>query len=332
MASSIDTAAIQRRALIAGAAGLALAASVSPATAQTWPGKPLRLVAPFAPGGAVDIAARIVAEKLQPILGHPVVVDNKGGAGAMIGTEIVARSAPDGLTLLLTSNSLINSPVLFGRAPYDWRTDFAFITTILTQPMVLVAHPSVPANSFAELIALAKREGSKLSMATPSAGTINHLAGEMLAQRTGARWEMVHYKGSGPANSDLLAGQVHILFDQLASTLPHLKAGKLRALAVSTAERASQLPDVPTIAESGVAGFDAVTLFGLSAPAKTPPAALAILGAAMQTVLADPAVVKRFDDMGATVRPSTPEAFRAALVAQADMWVPVIQKANIRLE
>ena len=168
----------------------ALCALAMPVSAQTYPSKPIRIIAPFAPGGGVDIAARIVGEKLQAILGQPFLIENKPGAGAMIGADIVAKAAPDGYTLLLTSNSLVNSPLLFGRAPFDWRKDFAFITTILEQPMVLEVHPSVPAKSVAELVALAKRDGSKLSMGTSSAGSINHLAGEWLIQLSGAKWEM----------------------------------------------------------------------------------------------------------------------------------------------
>ena len=189
---------------------IALCALAIPAWAQAWPTKPIRLIAPFAPGGGVDIAARLVGAKLQDILGQPVLVENKPGGGAMIGAEIVAKAPPDGYTLLLTSNSLVNSPTLFGRAPFDWRKDFAFVTTILEQPMVLEVNLDVPAKSVADLVALAKRDGSKLSFGTSGAGSINHLAGEWLAQITGAKWEMVHYKGAAPANADLMGGQTQI--------------------------------------------------------------------------------------------------------------------------
>lgn len=315
---------------------LAFCALALPASAQTpataWPTKPIRIIAPFAPGGGVDIAARLVGEKLQAILGQPVLVENKPGAGAMIGAEIVAKAAPDGYTLLLTSNSLVNSPLLFGRAPFDWRKDFAFITTILEQPMVLEVNPSVPAKTVAELVALSKQGGSKLSMGTSSAGSLNHLAGELMVQQAGAKWEMVHYKGAAPSTADLLAGQIQMQFDQLSAALPVLRAGKLRPLAVTSLQRSPSLPDVPTMAEAGLPGFEAITLFGLIAPARTPPEVIAILSAAMEKVLKDPTVVERFAGMGGDAKFSTPDGLRAALIKQSETWAPVIQKANIKLE
>jgi tripartite-type tricarboxylate transporter receptor subunit TctC len=309
-----------------------LCALALPAWAQAWPSRPIRIIAPFAPGGGVDIAARLVGDKLQGILGQPVLVENKPGGGAMIGAEIVAKAAPDGYTLLLTSNSLVNSPTLFGRAPFDWRKDFAFITTILEQPMVLEVNLDVPAKTVAELVELSKRPGSKLSFGTSGAGSINHLAGEWLALRTGAKWEMVHYKGAAPANADLMGGQIQIQFDQIGPALPVLRSGKVRPLAVTYLQRAKLLPDVPTMAEAGQPDFQAVTLFGLIAPARTPPDVVATLSAAMKKVLTDPAVVARFAEMGGDAKFSTPDGLRAALTKQAETWTPVIQKANIKLE
>jgi tripartite-type tricarboxylate transporter receptor subunit TctC len=311
---------------------VALCALALPAWAQAWPTKPIRLIAPFAPGGGVDIAARLVGAKLQDILSQPVLVENKPGGGAMIGAEIVAKAPPDGYTLLLTSNSLVNSPTLFGRAPFDWRKDFAFITTILEQPMVLEVNLEVPAKSVAELVELAKRDGSKLSFGTSGAGSINHLAGEWLAQITGAKWEMVHYKGAAPANADLMGGQIQIQFDQIGAALPVLRSGKVRPLAVTYLQRAKLLPDVPTMAEVGFPGFEAVTLFGLIAPAKTPADVIATLSKAMETVLTDPAVIARFAEMGGDAKFSTPDGLRYALTKQAETWTPVIRKANIKLE
>jgi tripartite-type tricarboxylate transporter receptor subunit TctC len=311
---------------------VALCALALPAWAQAWPTKPIRLIAPFAPGGGVDIAARLVGAKLQDILGQPVLVENKPGGGAMIGAEIVAKAPPDGYTLLLTSNSLVNSPTLFGRAPFDWRKDFAFVTTILEQPMVLEVNLDVPARSVADLVALARRDGSKLSFGTSGAGSINHLAGEWLAQITGAKWEMVHYKGAAPANADLMGGQIQIQFDQIGAALPVLRSGKVRPLAVTYLQRTKLLPDVPTMAEAGFPGFEAVTLFGLIAPAKTPPDVIATLSKAMEKVLTDPAIVARFAEMGGDAKFSTPDGLRDALTRQAETWTRVIQKANIKLE
>ena len=311
---------------------VAFCALALPAWAQAWPTRPIRLIAPFAPGGGVDIAARLVGAKLQDILGQPVLVENRPGGGAMIGAEIVAKAPPDGYTLLLTSNSLVNSPTLFGRAPFDWRKDFAFITTILEQPMVLEVNLEVPAKSVAELVALARRDDSRFSFGTSGAGSINHLAAEWLAQLTGAKWEMVHYKGAAPANVDLMGGQVQIQFDQIGAALPVLRSGKVRPLAVTYLQRAKLLPDVPTMAEAGYPGFEAVTLFGLIAPARTPPDVIAILSKAMEKVLTDSAVVARFAEMGGDAKFSTPDGLRDALVKQAETWTPVIRKANIKLE
>jgi len=311
---------------------VAFCALAFPAWAQAWPAKPIRLIAPFAPGGGVDIAARLVGAKLQDILGQPVLVENKPGGGAMIGAEIVAKAPPDGYTLLLTSNSLVNSPTLFGRAPFDWRKDFAFVTTILEQPMVLEVNLEVPAKSVAELVALTKRDGSKFSFGTSGAGSINHLAAEWLAQLTGAKWEMVHYKGAAPANADLMGGQIQIQFDQIGAALPVLRSGKVRPLAVTYLQRSKLLPDVPTMVEAGFPGFEAVTLFGLIAPAKTPPDVIATLSKAMEKVLTDPAVIARFAEMGGDAKFSTPDGLRDALTRQAETWTPVIRKANIKLE
>jgi tripartite-type tricarboxylate transporter receptor subunit TctC len=311
---------------------VAFCALAIPAWAQAWPTKPIRIIAPFAPGGGVDIAARLVGAKLQELLGQPVVVENKPGGGAMIGAEIVAKAAPDGYTLLLTSNSLVNSPTLFGRAPFDWRKDFAFITTILEQPMVLEVNLDVPAKSVAELVALTRKDGARFSFGTSGAGSVNHLAAEWLAQLTGAKWEVVHYKGAAPANADLMAGTIQIQFDQIGAALPFLRAGKVRPLAVTYLERSRLLPDVPSMAEEGFPGFEAVTLFGLIAPARTPPEVIATLSKAMEKVLTDPTVIARFAEMGGDARFSTPDGLRDALIKQAATWTPVIQKANIKLE
>ena len=311
---------------------VALCALAVPAWAQGWPTRPIRIIAPFAPGGGVDIAARLVGDKLQGLLGQSVLVENKPGGGAMIGAEIVAKAAPDGYTQLLTSNSLVNSPTLFGHAPFDWQKDFTFITTILEQPMVLEINLDVPAKSVADLVALARRDGSKLSFGTSGAGSVNHLAAEWLAQLTGAKWEMVHYKGAAPANADLMGGQIQIQFDQIGAALPVLRSGKVRPLAVTYLQRSKLLPDVPTMVEAGFPGFEAVTLFGLIAPARTPPEVIATLSKAMQKVLTDPAVIARFAEMGGDARFSTPEGLREALTRQAETWTPVIRKANIKLE
>jgi tripartite-type tricarboxylate transporter receptor subunit TctC len=302
------------------------------ARAQSWPSKPVKIVVAFAAGGNTDITARIVAEHLQPLLGQPVLVDNKAGAASMIGSESVARAAADGYTLLLATGSLINSPVLYGRSPYDWQKDFAFISSVAFQPAVLLVHPSLPAKTFAAFLDLARRGDAKLTMGTAGAGSFPHLAGELLAQRTGAHFEPVHYRGTAPGLIDLAAGLIQFQLEPISTALPMVQDGRLRALAVTSLARAPTLPDVPTVAESGVPGYEAINLLGLIAPARTPPATIAQLGEAMDVVLHDPKVIQRFAELGTEARFSTPDAFREIMRAQAETWIPVIQRANIKLE
>ena len=319
------------RCLSLGFAVLAFHAVVAPVQAQDWPIKPVKIVAPFAAGGNVDVTARIVAARLQAELGQPVVVENKTGAGAMIGSEFVARSAPDGYTLLMTSASLTNSPALFGRTPYDWQKDFTFVTAVSFQPLVLLVNPSMPAKTMTEFLELARKEGGKMTMGTAGAGSFTHLAGLLVEQRTDVRFESVHYRGTAPGLVDLMAGQIQFQFEPIATALPLLKDGKLRALAVTSLQRAPALPDVPTVAET-IPGYEAINLLGLIAPAKLPAPVLSKLSASMKTVLQDPTVVRRFDELGTEARFTTPEAFFEIMRTQADTWIPVIRKANLNLE
>jgi tripartite-type tricarboxylate transporter receptor subunit TctC len=320
------------RKLALGIAAILFAAANTSAHAQEWPIKPVKIVAPFAAGGNVDVTARIVAERLQPILGQPVIVENKTGAGSMIGSEAVAHSAPDGYTLLMTSASLTNSPALFNRYPYDWQKDFAFITAVSFQPLVVLVNPKNPAKDFKEFLEMAKREPGKFTMGTAGAGSFTHLAGLLLEQRTGVKFEAVHYRGTAPSLADLMAGQIAFQFEPIATALPMVNDGRLRALAVTSLERAPALPDVPTIAESGVPGYEAINLLGLIGPANLPVPAMAKLSAAMKIVLTDPKVVAKFTDLGTEARFTTPDAFFQIMKTQADTWIPVIQKAQLKLE
>lgn len=304
----------------------------STASAQSWPTRPVKIVAPFAAGGNVDVTARIVAEKLQPLLGQPVVVENKTGAGSMIGSEAVARSEADGYTLLMTSASLTNSPALFGRFPYDWKKDFTFITAVSFQPMVVLVNPALKVRDFREFLEMARREPGKVTMGTAGAGSFTHLAGLLLEQRAGIRLEAVHYRGTAPGLNDLLANQITFQFEPIATALPFVRDGKLRALAVTSLEPSPILPDVPTIAASGVPGYEAINLLGLIGPAGLPSAILDRLGNAMKAVLTDPAVVERFATLGTEARYTSPAAFFEIMRTQADTWIPVIRQANIRLE
>lgn len=320
------------RKLALGIVAALAAASMTSAAAQEWPTKPVKIVAPFAAGGNVDVTARVVAERLQPILGQPVIVENKTGAGAMIGSEAVARSAPDGYTLLMTSASLTNSPALFNRYPYDWQKDFAFVTTVSFQPLVVLVNPKNPAKDFKEFLEMARREPGKFTMGTAGAGSFTHLPGLLLEQRTGVKFEAVHYRGTAPSLADLMAGQIAFQFEPIATALPMINDGRLKPLAVTSLERAPALPNVPTIAESGVPAYEAINLLGLIGPANLPAPVMAKLSAAMKTVLSDPKVVAKFADLGTDARFTTPDAFFQIMKAQADTWIPVIQNAKLKLE
>jgi len=311
--------------------GAALALSAFATLAQAaWPEKPVKIVVPYPPGGNVDVAARLIAPGLQQALGQPFIVENKPGAGGMIAGEQVARSDPDGYTLFMAANGpLLFSPLIFKREAYKWDRDFAPISSISYTPLVLQVKPDLPAKSLSDLIALAKKEPGKLNMASPGAGTTNHLVSELLQSLTGARWTTAQYKGNAPATTDLLGGQVDFNFDQISVALPYVKEGRLRALAVTTAKRVPSMPDVPTFAEAGVQGMEAATFTGLLAPKGTPPEILAKLSEALTRILAEPTIIKRFEELGAEARGSSPEAFTRYLAAEDARWTPIIKRAGI---
>jgi tripartite-type tricarboxylate transporter receptor subunit TctC len=317
-------------ALILGALATVMAA---PAGAQRWPDKPVRLVVPYPPGGNVDTAARIIAPGLQEAFGQPFIVENKAGAGGMIAGEQVARSAPDGYTFFFTANGpLLFSPLIFGRAPYAWDKDFVPVSSVSLTPLVLQVHPSVPAKTLNELLDIARKQPGKLSMASPGAGTTNHLVSELLQSKTGGSWLTVHYKGNAPATNDLLGGQVQFNFDQVSVSLPFIKDGKVRALAVTSEKRVPSLPDVPTFAEAGVPGMEAATFTGIMAPAGTPKEILDRMSAALKKILQDKSVIEKFAGLGAEARGMAPEEFGAYLRKEYDKWAPVIKRASIKAE
>src|SRR5216683_7908163 len=256
---------------IAGALGFALLA-VQPAAAE-YPDKPIRIMAPYAPGGNIDVTARIIADKLREVLSVTVLVENKAGASGMIGGDVVARSAPDGYNLMVSANSLVDIPVIYGNAPYDWKTAFQPISHIQAVPAVIVVTPDSPIKTLADFIQAGREQPGKLAIADSGVGTTNHIVIELLSEATGAKYTLVHYKGSGAASIDVIGGQVPAQVDQLNSAIGHIKSGKLRAIAVTSLKRVPQLPDVPTMAETGVPGlenFAAITFTGLFAPAKIP--------------------------------------------------------------
>jgi tripartite-type tricarboxylate transporter receptor subunit TctC len=314
-----------------GLAALAFHATIAPVHAQSqdWPTKPVKIVVPFAAGGSIDSISRLVATGLQAQLGQPVTVENKAGEGALIGAEFVARAASDGYTLLVTSAAMFNSPILYGRTPYDWQKDFTFITTFSVQPLVLLVKPTMPARTMTAFLAQARKE--RMTMGTAGEGLLPHLAGLLLEQRTGVRFEAAHYRLGSGGLVDLMAGQIQFQFEPISTALPLLRDGKLRALAVTSLQRSPALPDVPTIAET-VQGYEAITVLGLAGPASLPAPVEARVGAAVKSLLDDPIVQRRFDERGAQPRFSTPEAFLELMREQADIWIPVIRKANLKVE
>jgi len=321
------------RASAAAIAAAVLIFSVTPAAAQTYPSRPIRMIVPFAPGGNVDINARAVAPGLGQLLGQQVIVDNRAGAGGTIGTDTVAKSAPDGYTLLMASSSIMtNGPAVYPKLPYDIVRDFAPVGRVAVVPLVIIVHPSLPARNTGELIAIAKAQDGKLVFANAGVGTTNHLIAELLMIRTGARMTLIPYKGSAPALIDLVAGHVFGHVDQVSSALPYIKAGRIRAIAVTTAKRAVALPDVPTLAESGVPGFDASTVTGVLAPARTPRDIVQKLNLALGQVLAQAAVKERFAAVGAEVQPSSSDELAAWIRDDLAVWVNVVKQTGIKLE
>ena len=314
-------------------AATCIAALAVPAAAQNWPERTVRLVVPYPPGGNVDGAARIVANRLQEKLGQPVVIENKAGAGGLIGGEMVARAAADGYTLLVGANGpILFAPEISGKRSYEWSKDFAPITTISLTPLVLQVHPSVPAKTLKEFFDLAKAEAGKLTMASPGPGTTNHLLSELLQPTAGVSWTTVHYRGNAPATNDLIAGHVRFNFDQISVALPFIKDGRTRALAVTGTKRARWIPEVPTFAELGYKEITGQTFTALMAPAGTPPAVIAKLSAAMTEILREPDVIEKFNVLGAEAVAMSPEELRKYLANEDATWMPIVRKANIKAE
>jgi tripartite-type tricarboxylate transporter receptor subunit TctC len=315
--------------ILVGAA-LLLTASVH---AQNYPTKPIRLICPFPPGGAVDIASRAIAQELSKTLGQSVVVENKPGAGGNIGGAEAARSAPDGYTLFMTTSGInaIN-PALYAKMPFDPNKDLAPVSALVSLSNVLVVHPSVKANSVADVIALAKAQPGMLNYASSGSGTSIHMSGEMFKYLTKTDITHIPYKGSAPAISDLLGGQVMMMFDNIPSALQHIKAGKLRALATTGGKRDPTLPDLPTIAEAGVPGYESGVWFGLTVPAGTPKDIVAKLAAESIKGTKSPEFVKRMTDLGYVIVGSTPEQMAEMSKAEMTRWEPIVKASGARAE
>jgi len=302
------------------------------AVADVYPSKPVKLILPFPPGGGTDILGRLIGEQLSARLGQPVVQENRGGAGGNLGAEAVARAAPDGYTLLLAAPTLAISPTLYPKLAYDPLKDLAPIALVASVPNVMITHPSVPARTLQEFIALAKRRPGELNFGSGGAGTSNHLGGELFNMVAGVKLEHVPYKGVNLAMQDVLAGNVQLVFIGIPAAAPHIRAGKLRALAVVAPRRSSALPDVPTAAEAGLPGFEVTTWYGVLAPAGTPRAIIERLNTELARIMLAPELQPRLADMATDPRAGTPEEFGAYLREETAKWGKVIRDAGIRVE
>lgn len=320
--------------LLAALAALMVSVTAAAQDAASFPNRTIRIVVPFPPGGVTDRLARTVAQKMQEQWGQPAVVDNRPGASGMIAAEFVAKSPPDGYTLMMghIGTHAINVS-LFPRLPYDPVKDFAPVSLLVTVPNILLVHPSVPANSVGELVALARAKPGTLNFASPGSGTSGHMSAELFKSLTGVEIVHIPYKGPGPALQDILAGQVNMLFDTVASSMPQVRAGKLKGLAVTTAARSAIAPDVPTMVEAGVAGYEIAPWFAAYAPAGTPPAIVDKLNAEMRRILALPDVRTAFvGQQGMTVVASSPAELGAHTQREIAKWAKVVQATGARAD
>jgi tripartite-type tricarboxylate transporter receptor subunit TctC len=312
---------------------MALAAAFTPAQAQNYPARPITLVIPFAPGGSTSIVGRGVAEKMSELLGEKIIIDNRPGAGGTVGTRAVAKSDPDGYTLILGyTGTLAIGPSLYKNVGYDPRKDFAPIGMIGNAPNSLVVNPSFPAKTLAELIAYAKANPGTVNFGSAGAGTASHITGEYFASAAGIKLVHIPYKGTGPALTDLLGGHIPMAFAPIPASHTNVAAGKLRALAVTSAQRSGLLPDVPTIAESGIAGFDASLYYGLAAPAGTPRPIIERLNKELNIALASDDVRKRLAIEGAEPLPSTPDDYGADIDREEAQWAKVVKASGAKAE
>ena len=314
-----------------------LAVALCPAAAwaaevQVYPSRPLRFVVPFPASGTNDIIARALVQKLSDDLGQPVVVDNRGGANGIIGMDLTAKSPPDGHTFLIIGGGFVINPSMYRKLPFDPVRDFTPVSLVGTGSHVIVVHPAVPARNLDELIALGKSAPGKITMASAGVGNLTHLAGELFMSMTGARFVHVPYKGGGQAITDLLGGQVSVYFSTLSVGLPHIKAGKLRALAVTGAQRSSIAPDIPTIAEAGVSGYAVDGWYAMLMPAPTPPRIVSRFAASLHRALQSSEVKQRLASQGIDTAVSTPETLRKMLAADIVKWAKVVREAGIQPE
>jgi tripartite-type tricarboxylate transporter receptor subunit TctC len=320
-----------RRQLLAALAAAALAVPLG-AQAQSYPDHPIRFVVPYPPGGGTDVIARIVQGKLQAALGQNIVIDNKGGAGGSVGTDIVAKAPPDGYTVLFTLNSHTVNPAIYAKLPFDTLKDFEPVGTVASLPQILVANPQFPANSVPELIALAKAKPGTLAYASVGVGSPGHLAGELFKLRTGTQMTHVPYRGGGPAVTDVMGGQVPLLWVSIPAAAQFVKTGKLKALGVSTLKRSAAFPDVATLQEAGVPDFEVDSWYAMFVPAKTPKPVIDKLNRALNSTLQDPDIRDKLLAQGSEAVGGTPEALGQAVNLELVKWAKLAKDANIKAE
>ena len=312
-------------------AGAVLAFATAAAAAQSWPSKPIRFVSPFAPGGGADITARAIATKLTPALAQQVLVDNRGGAGGMVGVEIAAHAPADGYTIVMgTIGNIAIAPSLYNKMPYDPAKDLSPVSQVANALNVLVVHPSVPAKTVKEFIAFAKAHPTDLNYGSSGAGATDHLAGELFNTMTGVKMAHVPYKGGAPAMLDLIGGQVQLVFSTMSTAIGAIQAGRVRALAMTGNQRFERMPELPTMAEAGLKGFVVNNWYGLFVPAGTPKDVIARLNAEAVKILAMPDVKKQLLDSGIVATSSTPEGFTSYIQIETKRWAKVIKDGNIK--
>ena len=319
--------------IIQGICAVLLCSAAGWANAQNFPVKSLRMVIHFPPGGPTDLVGRAMAQKLTELWKQQIMVENRPGAGGVIGIETVLRAPPDGYTLLFgTGGSLALAPALNPKLPYNVFTDLAPITLVVINPQILVVHPSLPVHNVRELIKLAKSKPGQINYASVGPGSPNHMGMELLKSMAGIDMVHIPYKGTAPAVTDLISGQVSLLFNSMPSVLPHVASGRLRGIAVGSAQRSPAAPDIPTVAEAGLKGYQYVTWYALLAPAAVPKDIIAKINADTVKVLSQPDMVQRFASQGAEPAPGTPEALARFMRAEYDEWKRVIKAANIKLD
>jgi tripartite-type tricarboxylate transporter receptor subunit TctC len=302
------------------------------AQASPYPDKPIRFVVPYPPGGGTDVIARIVQDRLRAALGQPIVIDNRGGAGGSIGTEIVAKAPPDGYTVLFTLSSHTINPAIYSKLSFDTARDFEPIGVVCSLPQILVANPQFPANGVKELIAMAREKPGSLSFASVGNGSPSHLAGEMLKQRTGIQMTHIPYRGGGPAVMDTISGQVPLAWVSIPAAAQFVKQKQLKALAVSTVKRSAAFPDVPTVQEAGIPDFEVDSWFAMFVPAKTPRPIIDKLNAALNTVLSEPEIREKLIAQGSEAVGGTPEKLGAMVAAELPKWSKLVKDVGIKVD